>query len=366
MILLGIAAALACGCFGGNPGGAVQGALTFHEFTDYTQGQTMFAGTAFYGRVDRTGKAGQGYTPPKAALQPLFFTLTPVNQGGGGRPLAPFVGVLGRSNASLDSPDLMWIDWNRDKKFEDDEQAVQVPGADTSAATPSPDANGRTSLFKPTVWPKIGGRTVYMVLQLSGANYVSAMPAGYMGSTVELDGKPLKIGIMDANLNGVFGDVFGTRSSGDILLIDRKGDGKFETPQYTSTASLFEGDEVPLLALTSLNGTFYEIRVSPDGSTVTLTPSTDPSGTLTVTGVKAGGLLVDGPKGMLFAEPVDGKYKLPAASYTVQSVEYKVADPKGADWSFAVGAIAGKKLQVLPDTVKAVEVWASVVRVPQG
>jgi hypothetical protein len=339
MILVSIAAALVCGCYGGSAGEVAQGTLTFQEFKDYSLVQSF--GPGGYGMVDQTGRSGQGYTVPKMAGKPAFFTISMMNQRAGGRAARPLVGVLGKSDASLKSPDVMWVDWNYDKKFDDSERAVLVPNAGL----------GSMDVFKPVAWPKVNGKTVYVVMGYTQGGPVMLMPAGCMGSTVELGGKQVKVGIVDANLNGVYGEPFGTRSGGDLLLVDRKGDGKFDPARITSLSSEFSGDIVPLLGLNELFGTLYEITVSQDGGTVAFKPNTDPSGTVHFSSVKDAGLAMEGPKGLIYIQAVDGNCRLPAASYKIAAIEYKATDPKGVDWTFDVSVPSGKNLDVVAGQV---------------
>ena len=334
-LILGAAAIVVCGSSATPALDAGQGSLTFHQFSDFKQAQTMMAG--FAGPVDRAGKLGQGYTPP-AVQNPVYFAIYDVNQTRAGSAAQPFIGVLAKSSPTLKAPDLMWVDWNRNKKFSDEDQAKIVQDAGVPGAT----------VFVPTAWPKINGRTIRLALLLFGANYVATVPAGYMEGTVQFNGKPTKVGLIDANLNGKYDDTFGPTSQGDVLLIDRKGDGKFDFSRPTSNAALFQGDEMPLLSLTRLNGRYYEVKASAEGDAISFTPYSGPRGTIKVAGAKPSALMVDGSNGMLFVEPVAGAFELPVGAYAVESLEYSVTDPKGVAWDLTVGAApGGKKLQVL-------------------
>lgn len=331
MILLSIAAALACGCSGRNSGGPALGALTFHEYQDFNQAQTMF-GSLGFGYVD--GKKPAGYTAPKGALGPAFVSIRI------GRGTQTYVGVLAKSSVAVTEPDLMWVDWNGDKKFENDERATVVKGA---------GVQGRT-VFKPVSDPKIGGHVVHLAFTCVRGRSIAVVPSGYMEGTVELNGKSVKVGIIDANGNGVYGDKYTLAGGGDLFLIDRKGTGKFDMSQPTSTAAMFEGDVLPLFGLMQLGEAgLCEISVT-DGARIAITPYAGATGDIVFQGASGGFVLADGPKGTLFVQPSDGKCKLPAGAYSVQMMEYKLTDSAGKDWTFDVQTLAGKKLQVAADT----------------
>jgi hypothetical protein len=325
MILLSLAAAFACGCMGSDGGSAPQGALTYQEFKDFKHAENPL-GSMGYGYSMQDSHVG--YSAPKGVLKPIFLSVTI------GRSGKSFVAVLGQSNANS-TVDRLWVDWNGDKKFSDDEQAKVV--ADTGDTT--------ITVFKPVSEPKIGGKAVPLAFVSRGGGSVTVIPGGYMGGTVDLDGKTVKVGVVDTNANGVYGDCFTAEFSGDLLLIDRNGNGVFDPGNYASTASLFEGEMLPLLSSMPLSGDGL-VQVVVKDSTIAFAPDTSPTGTIEFDGAKAGTVVVNGPKGLMFAGPGENRCKLPVGSYKVLALEYKVVDAKGAEWSFGVGPTPNKDLVV--------------------
>jgi hypothetical protein len=176
---------------------------------------------------------------------------------------------------------------------------------------------------------------------------VTVVPSGYLEGTVELNGKPVKVGVVDIDGDGVYGNPYSIGKGGDVLLIDRNGNGEFDKSVSTDSASLLQGEALPLFPLLPLDGErFYRVVVAADGSSIQFRPDEGPQGAVEFDGAKAALLLASGPRGETFALPSEGKCRLPVGSYTVAAVEYQVVDPNGAQWTVSIGRRAGRKVVV--------------------
>lgn len=323
MILLDIVAVIV----GAQVGAAQEVPLTFHEFTG--AGQSYGGG---YGDVAYDNRVPNGYAAPVVMKNPRFFTVSL----GGGRPL---VGVEGKSAPNLKFADLMWIDWNRDKAFEADEQL-----------TPVGDRKPDSLLFIPKTWPVVRGKVVRLGFVASDGGAVEYVPAGYMGATIRLAGKDVKIGIIDSNLNGVFGDKPGGRLPGDELLIDRNGDGKFDREINDTLTTIVCGERLPLLPLMQLDGkSFFALDVSADGSTLCVKPYDGPIGEVSFPGAKHVTMLASGPFGPMWISAPAGTVALPVGTYVVVSSEYEPSDARGAGWTFMGVDRARRNLEIYQD-----------------
>ena len=161
---------------------------------------------------------------------------------------------------------------------------------------------------------------------------------GYWEGTVELRGKPLRLAVVDADSNGVFGEPIrvpkGDRSGsgrlsssgGDYVLIDTDGDGRY-AKELAAMETLGCGRYVLLF------GRYYELRISPSGQSLTLSPARAPLGRLSRAG---GGRFVASfltPRdGMLYVRSAGGGVDMPAGTYQLFGCAYTAPGPKGAVW----------------------------------
>ena len=324
MIVAAVAAAWAFSLSGGMHGVGSLGKLTFHETEDYKKAWSLYGGLGYTLSV---GRKPDGYVAPKGAKDPVFLEFRMISG-------KTYVAVVGKSKAGLARPDLLWVDWNNDKKFEDDEKARPFLETD------------RYTAFKPVADPRIGGRPVHIGFRLGLGPYLSALASGYMGATVSLGGKLVKVGIVDANGNGVYGDFESQHEHGDVLLVDRNGNGKFDPDGDSNDSSYFDGESLPLSAFMRFGGeTLYEVVVT-GNSRIEFKPYRGPFGDMVFEGMKRGFAVVSSPKGGMYVRPTDGKCRLPFGAYGIQRMEYEVADPAGKEWKLIVTGSAGRPLSV--------------------
>ena len=85
-----------------------------------------------------------------------------------------------------------------------------------------------------------------------------------------------KIAIADLNSNGLFNDVEQGIFRGDRFFVDLDGDGKF---QHSSRSSKPE-EGFPYGKYTRIDGKWYSVQASPDGTTIQITPAKPQLGTV--------------------------------------------------------------------------------------
>jgi hypothetical protein len=88
--------------------------------------------------------------------------------------------------------------------------------------------------------------------------------------------KQYKIAIADLNSNGLFNDVEQGIFRGDRFFVDLDGDGKF---QHSSRSSKPE-EGFPYSKYTRIDGKWYSVQASPDGTTIQITPAQPQFGTV--------------------------------------------------------------------------------------
>jgi len=88
--------------------------------------------------------------------------------------------------------------------------------------------------------------------------------------------KQYKIAIADLNSNGLFNDVEQGIFRGDRFFVDLDGDGKF---QHSSRSSKPE-EGFPYSKYTRIDGKWYSVQATPDGTTIQVTPAQPQFGTV--------------------------------------------------------------------------------------
>lgn len=199
-------------------------------------------------------------------------------------------------------------------------------------------------------------------------SYASASlsAAAYREGEITLEGKKRQITLVDFNSNGRFDDVLTigdeVRSSsgrvyptyGDVLLLDAAGSslGGFLNPyDVTATDCRYQVGEV-----VGIEGRFYDLKITPAGDKLSLTPSSAPTGKVTNPndGFRA---LVYGDRGVLKitggkSQPAvlpEGKWKL--LSYTIDRTVYEEKEegeeeegeePKEEVFPFSIGRLSSR------------------------
>jgi hypothetical protein len=166
---------------------------------------------------------------------------------------------------------------------------------------------------------------------------VSLTSAAYREGDIVLEGKKRHVVLLDFNSNGRFDDVIAIRSDirtsdgrvypapGDMLLLDPEQGNVGSSNPFDVTSSTNRHNVSKLL---NIDGRYYDVKISPAGDKLTLTPSTVPLGSVTHPNAELRALLygdlgflsVSGGKDAPVALP-EGQWKL--ASYTIDQTGYR-------------------------------------------
>ncbi len=187
--------------------------------------------------------------------------------------------------------DTLYIDLNRNLDLTDD-KPVSLPVPSATAAMDShrfspvdiklADGNGTFT------WTVLVDAYVRRSDREGPRGTVYFRAATYREGTVELDGKPVHIVLLDYNSNGRYNDETtvdpkGNGSSGllyartgDHLLIDPAG----KAPVYSYYFMTSLAARNPISKLACINGKYYECSVAPSGATIKLEPVEQPMGSL--------------------------------------------------------------------------------------
>jgi hypothetical protein len=163
--------------------------------------------------------------------------------------------------------------------------------------------------------------------------WISLSAAAYREGEITLDGKKHRIALVDFNSNGRFDDETTLHSGSfpDREIHQRYGDVLFLDPEkFPTTASLYDWPsnrvQHPVGKFLSIGGRLYDMRISPSGDKLTLTPSSAPVGNVTNPNGSFSAL-VYGDKGWLKISATDdapavlpeGQWKL--YGYTIERAE---------------------------------------------
>jgi len=200
-----------------------------------------------------------------------------------------FLLVLDSSNLAENGYDVLYFDVNGNGDLTDDKPL---------RAMPLPEGVTFPSNYNSREFPRVdvpihveGERIDYAFSLLVHSQFqedilvyssASLNAAAYREGEVTLDGKRRRIVLLDFNSNGRFDDVFTVNQNmrspdgrvypnqGDMLLID---------PDTKDRNTFGYGpndrkERQPVSNLLSVDGRYYDVRISPAGDTLTLTPST--------------------------------------------------------------------------------------------
>ena len=99
----------------------------------------------------------------------------------------------------------------------------------------------------------------------------------FVGKAV-FGGRQYKIAIADLNSNGLFNDIEKGIFRGDRFFVDLDGNGKFKHPSFYPSPGVEEG--FPYGKYTRIDGKWYSIKATPDGTTIQITPAKPQFGTV--------------------------------------------------------------------------------------
>lgn len=176
-----------------------------------------------------------------------------------------------------------------------------------------------------------GGDVFYA--QCSDGKWLSFRPAFYREGKVVLDDKAYKLAVVDCGFDGKYNKSFvppaenGRQPGCDLFAIDLDGDSKFDFGEVGVS------EIMPLSQLVKVNGDYYNISVSEDGSIVEFRRATPRFGTLDFGGEDVQLRLWSDTAHLQLAGP-GSKWRVPAGKYGVVSLELTEKDSAGNRWTF--------------------------------
>jgi len=237
--------------------------------------------------------------------------------------------VIDESRGTRSGYDTFYIDANNNQDLTDDPKLVgtftpEDPfSAEFATVELKVECDGKTYTYH--VKPR-----VYSYNRAS----VSLASAGYCQGEVTLDGKAYKVAVFDDLMNGCFNDVYTTppeygRSGsiygvGDTMMIDLNGDGKFDK-KAAYTPEVFH-----LSKYLPWGGRCYEVKVSADGRSLSLTESTAPSGYIKTHCASYSAELL-GEDGAVKLQG-EARVKVPVGKYRLATCTAEAKDKEGKTW----------------------------------
>jgi hypothetical protein len=183
---------------------------------------------------------------------------------------------------------------------------------------------------------------------------LSLYPAYYQSGRLRIDGRVCEVALVDGDYDGRFGSLVslpaGQGAVADVLpedtwraprcdlfAIDWNGDGKYEF------SSAERSEVMPLSKMVLLGDRYYAIKVVPDGSELSLTPTEPAFGCLAIDPPNAELLL------RLWSDAADqrisrsvGPWDLPVGAYRTLYAVVVLQDSKGDGWIFSTLRDTGK------------------------
>ncbi len=206
---------------------------------------------------------------------------------------------------------------------------------DLSAAAPLPAEGSDGSLiFGPVAvatGKEKGAGTVKIRFRSPGsAEYVGALPAGYMAGEVKLGGETYSFAVVDSDFDGRYTPLSSLSVAGasywrsDMMAIDLDRNGHFRrAPTDTEV--------MPLAKVLRAKDTYYHVQVAEDGSWVRLEDFEPKMGAIHV-GASNLTLVLLSDMGLTTLAGSGGKWPLPEGTYRLASVSLSQADAKGVQW----------------------------------
>jgi hypothetical protein len=230
----------------------------------------------------------------------------------------------------------MYVDTDLDGDLADEQPAV-IPGQ-----RPGTTMRG-TIWFEPLLIGAEGGE--HPRVQTSIAPYVFGGKADFMFmlrsgahfGRVKLGQKEYAVVLVDGTFDGRLDDPFGSCEPGrlysrhDFFAIDLNGDGEFDIRK----------EIMPLPAMVRVEGVCYALSVEPDGSSVTLRPTTPKMGTLEPAS-DAVAAMVWSTAGMLELAEGKGPWEVPVGKYEVAGFWLRAHDDDGNRWE-VTGAVGEQR-----------------------
>lgn len=193
----------------------------------------------------------------------------------------------------------------------------------------------RTYLFGPMSTQPDGVEGAVFHAQCAGGKRVVFYPTVYRRGQVILKGKTYDVALVDTDFDGRYDKSFvppawGSRSPRcDVLILDLNRNSELNFS--TSKTSEF----MPLSRLVEVDGTYYELDVAPDGSTIDFREAQVQYGILDLGGAEAK-LTLYSDAAIQRLEGAAGRWRLPAGRYCAVELELTDRDASGSKWQFTM------------------------------
>lgn len=285
----------------------------------------------------------RGVAPPVAGVVHFFHLRA-----------APWPGGLLGAVASPALPGglhRLWVDLDADRRFSPAEELPLLGEAFREAGA---------AAYGPV--PLAHQPAASAALVLHGA-HLHLVPAGCHAGEALLGGRRVAVGVVDPNLNGVFGErarpgqpaVPGRQ--GDLLLADWSGDGEWKGFPEQWSPRLWELEAVPFRGRMQLpGGGLYRARVEAQGAALLLEPDPAPRGELAPPAAEWAMELGQGDDSLWLRGNGEDPVALPAGSYELLWCVLGSRDDAGRLWTASI-ALLSEEEETPP---------AAIVKVAEG
>jgi len=173
-----------------------------------------------------------------------------------------------------------------------------------------------------------GGAKIAVRAELDNCGRLLAYPGRMMAGTVKLGERGYRIFLADGNLDGDYDDC-GTGASAcgscDVLAIDMNANRKFDAAVDGCPEAMLLGKRV------RVNGAYYSVTPSVDGTSIEMAPTTVETGTLDA-GAPCADILLRSDNGTYRLCGGKKTCELPVGRYQPVDVRLVARDRKGATW----------------------------------
>ncbi|HUU91846.1 MAG TPA: hypothetical protein VM238_11645 [Phycisphaerae bacterium] len=210
--------------------------------------------------------------------------------------------------------------------------------------------------------PVSGGATVKVRCEATFRNtkgpaqVLSLRAAGCPAGKATLGGKTYAVAVIDGTFNGHYNDIIQdnpndlSSGSADGLAIDLDQDGQFARPSPTGKA----WEWTLLCKMVEVGGTYYTVRVAPDGSEIEFQKTEPKFGTLDMGGPGVD-IIAMSEAGFQRVNTADGKARLPAGKYMPVTLTLTQTDDAGATWMLRQSGGEFRQFEIRPDEALAVK-----------
>lgn len=237
--------------------------------------------------------------------------------------------------------DIAWIDINGDGKWQESEKFSLSDMGD----------HRQLSAIVPMEFPNGGGVTVqHFMVGSAGYRGSYIRSAGYYTGTVAFGEKQHKVALVDANSSGSFVDTATAEDQGDLILIDRNDDGKFDVGDAASESTAFTN-------MVGVDGAFWHVAAAVNGSSISIEKADVPMGKLTVKEPDVS-IVLAGQNGDvdITRAPGEQDFPVPAGVWQIKSVIVRRADDQKRIWTLRSCFGTGESITVAEGFSASIEI----------